>query len=181
MPRIADSVAMLRRSILIHWSLSHAGDSFACALSNRWRRRKSCYSRTEGRRIYHYWTPRHWAAGDLYSSFNSFNSYSFFSSFIFKSLAEVWTEGSEWLSLRCLYISFFAMKHSTTVFISTLNCLRPFSDSIWFQILSVCELKFGCRIVQPVILVTLSLEPMVVKIRSNLSNSIFSPNFSTFK
>ena len=27
-----------------------------------------------------------------------------------------------------------AMKHSTTVFISTLNCLRPFADSICFKI-----------------------------------------------
>ena len=76
---------------------------------------------------------------------------------------------------------FFAMKHSTTVFISTLNCLRPLADSICFKIPTVCELKFGCRIVQPVILVTLSLEPMVVKISSKLSNSIFLPNFSTFK
>ena len=67
--------------------------------------------------------------GDLCSSFNSF-SYSSFSSFNYSSFISFsfnftfWTEG-EWLSLRCLYISF-----------SLWNILPQFSLAHW----TVCDL-----------------------------------------
>ena len=93
-------------------------------------------------------------------------------------LSASWTEGSEWLSLRCLVISFFWMEHYTTVFISTLNCLRTFADSICFKLPTVSELKFGCRFVQSVILVTPFLGPMVVMISSKLPNPTFLPKLA---
>ena len=101
--------------------------------------------------------------GDLCSSFNSF-SYSSLSSFSYSSLISFsyssfisfsfnftfTTSGGldrGWMIVSEMPVHlFFAMKHSTTVFISTLNCLRPLADSICFKIPTFCELKFGCRI-----------------------------------
>ena len=117
--------------------------------------------------------PVPWLLASFYVSFNSL-MLSIPLSVSISLLSEVWTKGSE------LCFSFLAKKLSTTIFISTLNCLPHFANSFCFRIPTVCEVKFGYRIVQPDVLIALCLKPMVVKISPKLPNPISLPNFRTF-